>query len=92
MFRLIIAEKPLKLMIIRQQRAGQGSLENTKQYQYIFKNYMQTYHIQAEKYQTEQILILGVGRGQDLKFRDTRLQLTDFFHQAVQSRREGSNI
>ena len=53
---------------------------------------MQTYHIQAEKYQTEQILILGVGRGQDLKFRDTRLQLTDFFHQAVQSRREGSNI
>lgn len=65
-------------MIIRQQRAGQGSLKTPNSIN-IFKNYMQTYHIQAEKYQTEQILILGVGRGQDLKFRDTRLQLTDFF-------------
>lgn len=40
---------------------------------------MPTYHIQAEKYQTEQILILGVVRGQDLNFRDTRIQFTDFF-------------
>lgn len=50
---------------------------------------MQTYHIQAEKYQTEQILILGVGRGQDLKFRDTRLQLTDFFSSGCAIKKRG---
>ena len=53
---------------------------------------MQTYHIQAEEYQTEQILILGVVRGKTLTLETQGYNLQIFFHQTVQSRTEGSNI